>query len=53
MVTLSKLDSFDAHRLHRKLSLAWREADEHMARRIYRMMSRVYLHLHKSLLEIQ
>ncbi|WP_156928820.1 MULTISPECIES: hypothetical protein [unclassified Bradyrhizobium] len=51
MVTLNKLDSFDADRLHRKLSRMWRAAaDNRTARRIYRMMSRVYLHLHRKLL---
>jgi hypothetical protein len=54
MVTIKQLDTFDADRLHRKLHNAWRccnwDHQEHLARRYYRMMSRVYLHLHKALL---
>jgi len=51
MLTLRKLDTFDADRLHRKLSRMWRDADEIKARRVYRMMGRVYLHLHKTMLK--
>jgi hypothetical protein len=49
MLTLSKLDAFDADRLHRKLSQMWRTVteDQPKARRVYRMMCRVYPHLHK------
>jgi hypothetical protein len=52
MLTLSQLDAFDADRLHRKLSVMWRTVsmDQVKARRIYRMMCRVYLHLHKTLI---
>jgi hypothetical protein len=52
MLTLSKLDAFDTDRLHRKLSHMWRQCamDQSKARRIYRMMARAYLHLHKVLL---
>lgn len=50
MVTLNKLDTFDADRLHRKLSRMWRDADDRIAHRVYRMMGRVYLHLHKQML---
>lgn len=50
MITLTQLDTFDADRLHRKLSRMWRDADEAKAHRIYRMMVRVYLHLHKTML---
>ncbi|ARQ95407.1 hypothetical protein [Bradyrhizobium phage BDU-MI-1] len=50
MLTLNKLDTAEAHILHQKLSRMWREADEAMARRAYRMMSRIYLHIHKTML---
>jgi hypothetical protein len=55
MLTLNKLDAIDADRLHRKLGRAWRAAsdedlDEGLARRRYRLLSRVYLHLHKALM---
>jgi hypothetical protein len=50
MLTLNKLDAIDADRLHRKLGRAWRVGDEGLARRRYRLLSRVYLHLHKALM---
>lgn len=50
MITLNKLDAFDADRLHRKLNRMWRACDERLARRRYRIMCRVYLHLHRTLL---
>jgi hypothetical protein len=50
MVTLNKLDAIDADRLHRKLGLAWRMSDHDVARRRYRLMCRVFLHLHKVLM---
>ncbi len=50
MLTLKKLDAIDADRLHRKLSRAWRVSEDDVARRRYRLMSRVYLHLHKALM---
>jgi hypothetical protein len=52
MLTLNQLDTFDADRLHRKLSKIWRSVamNERMARRVYRMMGRVYLHLHRTML---
>jgi hypothetical protein len=50
MLTLNKLDAIDADRLHRKLGRAWRASDEGLARRRYRLLSRVYLHLHKALM---
>ena len=50
MITLNKLDAFDADRLHRKLNRMWRACDERLARRRYRIMYRVYLHLHRTLL---
>jgi hypothetical protein len=53
MLTLNRLDAIDAHRLHRKLSHAWRISEDHLTRRRYRMQCRVYLHLHKALLRVQ
>jgi hypothetical protein len=50
MLTLNKLDAIDADRLHRKLGRAWRVSDAGVARRRYRLLSRVYLHLHKALM---
>ncbi|MEH2517427.1 hypothetical protein V1279_003000 [Bradyrhizobium sp. AZCC 1610] len=50
MLTLRRLDAFDADRLHRKLNRMWREGDERMAKRCYRMMCRVYLHLHRTMM---
>ena len=38
MITLNKLDAFDADRLHRKLNRMWRACDERLARRRYRIM---------------
>jgi hypothetical protein len=53
MLTLNMLDAIDAHRLHRKLSHAWRISEDYLASRRYRMQCRVYLHLHKALLRAQ
>jgi hypothetical protein len=52
MLTLNRLNTFEADRLHRKLSLMWRSCamEGPMARRVYGMMGRVYLHLHKTML---
>jgi hypothetical protein len=50
MLTLNMLDTIDADRLHRKLSDAWRLSEEGVARRRYRLLARVYLHLHKALM---
>lgn len=50
MLTLKKLDAIDADRLHRKLGRAWRASEDAVARRRYRLMCRVYLHLHKALM---
>jgi hypothetical protein len=50
MLTLNMLDAIDADRLHRKLGRAWRISDEGLARRRYRLLCRVYLHLHKALM---
>lgn len=53
MLTLNRLDAINAHRLHRKLSQAWRISEDHLIRRRYRMRCRVYLHLHNALLRVQ
>jgi hypothetical protein len=50
MLTLNRLDAFDADRLHRKLGRAGRLCEERLARRRYRLQCRVFLHLHKALL---
>jgi hypothetical protein len=50
MLTLNRLDAIGAHRLHRKLSHAWRISEEHLAHRRYRLQCRVYMYLHKALL---
>jgi hypothetical protein len=50
MLTLNRLEAIDADRLHRKLSDAWRASEEGVARRRYRLLARVYLHLHKALI---
>jgi hypothetical protein len=47
MLTLNRLDAFNADRLHRKLG---RACEERLARRRYRLQCRVFLHLHKALL---
>ena len=53
MLTLNRLDASDAHRLHSKLGHAWRVSEERLARRRYRILCKVYLHLHKALLRNQ
>jgi len=50
MLTLNMLNAIDADRLHRKLDGAWRVSAEGVARRRYRLLCRVYLHLHKALM---
>jgi hypothetical protein len=50
VLTLNRLGAIDAHRLHRKLSHAWRASEERLVQRRYRLQCRVYLHLHKALL---
>lgn len=50
MLTLRTLNAIDADRLHRKLSRAWREGEERLAGRRYRMLCNVYLHLHRTML---
>jgi hypothetical protein len=50
VLTLNKLDAVAADRLHRKLGRAWRMSDHGVARRRYRLMCRVFLHLHKALM---
>jgi hypothetical protein len=50
MLTLNMLDAIDADRLHRKLGRVWRVSVEDLARRRYRLLCRVYLHLHKALM---
>ncbi|MBV9560069.1 MAG: hypothetical protein JOY90_06345 [Bradyrhizobium sp.] len=50
MLTLSRLDAIDADRLRRKLDRTWRIGKEGLARRRYRLMCRVHLHLHKALM---
>jgi hypothetical protein len=50
MLTLNMLDAIDADRLRRKLGRAWRISEEAVARRRYRLLCRVYLHLHKALM---
>ena len=50
MLTLNKLDAFDADRLHRKLGGASRPGEERLAHRRYRLSCRVFLHLHKALM---
>ena len=50
MLTLNMLDAIGADRLHRKLGRAWRMSEERLAHRRYRLLARVYLHLHKALL---
>ena len=50
LLTLNKLDAIDADRLHRKLGRARRASEEDVARRRYRLMCRVYLHLHRALM---
>lgn len=49
MLTLNRLDTVEADRLHRKLGRAWC-GDDNLARRRYRLQCRVYLHLHRALL---
>jgi len=51
VLTLNKLDAIDADRLHRKLGRAWRASEEDVVRRRYRLMCRVYLHLHRALMQ--
>ena len=53
MLTLNRLDAIDTHRLHGKLSHACRASEERLARRRYRLLCRVYMHLHKALLRGQ
>jgi hypothetical protein len=53
MLTLNRLDAIGAHRLHRKLGDAWRASEERIARRRYRLLCRVYMHLHTALLRSQ
>jgi hypothetical protein len=53
MLTLNRLDASGAHRLHCKLGDAWRASEERIARRRYRLLCRVYMHLHKALLRSQ
>lgn len=51
MLTLRQLDAFDADRLHRKLNRMWRYcSDQTVARRRYRIMCRVFIHLHRSMM---
>jgi hypothetical protein len=50
MLTLNMLNAIDADRLHRKLDRVWRVSDAGLARRRYRLLCRVYLHLHKALM---
>jgi hypothetical protein len=50
MLTLNRLQAIDADRLHRKLDRAWRQSEERLACRRYRMLCKVYLHLHRALL---
>ena len=50
MLTLNRLDALDADRLRRKLDRAWRIGKESVARRRYRLMCKVHLHLHKLLI---
>jgi hypothetical protein len=50
MLTLNRLDAPGAHRLHRKLGHAWRASEERLAHRRYRLLCKVYMHLHKALL---
>lgn len=50
MLTLNKIDTAKAHILHQKISRMWRAAEGAMARRLYRMMGRLYLHIHKLML---
>ena len=51
MLTLNKLDAIAADRLHRKLARAWRLSKESVAHRRHRLMCRVYLHLHRALMQ--
>jgi len=53
MLTLRTLNAIDADRLHRKLGRAWRDSEERLARRRYRMLCNVYLHLHRTMLRSQ
>jgi hypothetical protein len=53
MLTLRTLNSVDAGRLHRKLGRAWRNSEERLAERRYRMLCNVYLHLHRKILRSQ
>jgi hypothetical protein len=53
MLTLNRLDAIRAHRLHEKLGHAWRVSEERLANRRYRLLCKVYLHLHKALLRSQ
>jgi hypothetical protein len=53
MLTLNRLDAIGAHRLHRKLGDAWRMSEEGLAHRRYRLLCRVYMHLHKVLMRSQ
>ena len=53
MLTLNRLDAIGAHRLHRKLGDAWRTSEEGLAYRRYRLLCRVYMHLHKALMRSQ
>ena len=50
MLTLNMLDAIDADRLHRKLGRMWRLSEEGLARRRYRLLCKVYLHLHRVLM---
>jgi hypothetical protein len=53
VLTLNKLDAIDADRLRRKLDHAWRIGKASVARRRYRLMCKVHLHLHKALMHGQ
>jgi hypothetical protein len=53
MLTLNRLDAITADRLHRKLGRAWRDSEERLAERRYRMLCNVYLHLHRTMLRGQ
>jgi hypothetical protein len=49
VVTLSKLDTFDLDRLHRKLHREWMFGSLGLAKRRYHMMAKVYIALHKAM----
>jgi hypothetical protein len=49
MLTLNRLDTVDADRLHRKLGRL-SSLGEGLTRRRYRLQCRVFLHLHMALL---